>query len=356
MYHRRIAALRSKLRDHQLDAFVIAALPNIRYLTGFSGSHAIAVLTRRQLSVVTDSRYKDQIREEVRSARTAVAQRGLLDAIRKLRWIPPRARVGLEADSFSVADLRRLRSLFRGIRFLPTVGQVEGLRAVKDRPEIDVIRQAVGITDRVFDKILSILRPGMRELDLAAEISYWHRRFGAEADAFEPIVAGGPRGAFPHAGATRSRIKKNQLLTIDLGCRFEGYHSDLTRTVAVGNVNRERRKMYQVVLDAQRRAMDAVTAGIHARALDRVARDSITAAGLGKYFSHALGHGVGLSVHELPRVSALSDEVLRMGNVITVEPGVYVPGHGGVRIEDVVVVDRNGPRVLSNSPRSMIVL
>ena len=352
MYHRRIAALQSKLRDLHLDAFVIAALPNIRYLTGFSGSHAIAVLTRRQLSIVTDSRYKDQIRDEVRSARTAVAQRGLFDAIRKLRWIPSRARTGLEADSFSVADLRRLRSLFGGMRFLPTVGLVEDLRAVKERPEIDVIRQAVAITDRVFDKILSILRPGMRELDLAAEISYWHRRFGAEADGFEPIVASGPRGAYPHAGVTRSRIKKNQLLTLDFGCRFKGYHSDLTRTVALGSVNRERKKMHQVVLDAQRRTMDAVTAGIHAR----VARDSIAAAGLGKYFSHALGHGVGLSVHERPRVSALSDEVLRMGNVITVEPGVYVPKLGGVRIEDVVVVGRDGPRVLSNSPRSMIVL
>jgi len=262
----------------------------------------------------------------------------------------------LEAQSVSVAEWKRFKAEFPGRRFSPTLDLIESLRAVKEPAEISAIRQAVRITDMVFGQVLGYIKPGVRELDIAAEISYWHRRFGAEADAFEPIVAGGARGALPHAHATVNRIRRGQLVTIDLGCRFAGYHSDMTRTVAVGRVGRDLKTMYQVVLEAQLRAIEAATAGTRARAVDAEARSVIAKAGWGKYFSHSLGHGVGLRVHERPRVSALSEDTLQAGNVITIEPGLYVPSVGGVRIEDVVSIESSGPRVLSTSAKEMIVL
>ncbi|MCK5573372.1 MAG: aminopeptidase P family protein, partial [Bacteroidetes bacterium] len=254
------------------------------------------------------------------------------------------------------AVYQELRRRFPGVQFRPTSDFVEQIALAKDARELGLITQAVRITDRVFEEVLEQIRPGVRELDIAAEISYLHRRMGAEKDAFDPIVASGGRGALPHARPSRRRFTKGDFVTLDFGCTVGGYSSDLTRTVAVGSVSRRKREAYGVVLAAQEEAIDAVRPGMWARELDRIAREKIRKAGYGTYFTHSLGHGLGLHVHERPRISAVSRDRLVKGAVVTIEPGVYLPGEFGLRIEDDVSITRNGCRVLTSAPKELLVV
>jgi Xaa-Pro aminopeptidase len=239
---------------------------------------------------------------------------------------------------------------------VPSRGLVEELTVVKDPYELECIRQAVAVTDQVFQEILPEIRPGVSELEIAAEISYRHRRHGAEGDAFEPIVASGSRGASPHARASTRRIRTGEFVTLDFGCKVDGYCSDLTRTVALGRIARTLRAAYAAVLAAQREAIDAAHAGMIASELDAVARSRLAADGYARYFTHSLGHGVGLRIHEQPRVSRLSSERLQVSSVITIEPGIYIPGCCGVRIEDDVVLTSSGCTVLTNTPKELLIL
>jgi Xaa-Pro aminopeptidase len=207
----------------------------------------------------------------------------------------------------------------------------------------------------VFGKIKRLIRPGVTELDIAAEISYLHRQLGGERDAFEPIVASGRRSALPHARATGKRIKHGDLVILDFGCSVNGYHSDITRTMVVGRASGEARRMHAAVLSASDEAIKSARAGMPAKELDRVARKEITGAGMAKYFVHALGHGLGIQVHERPRISALSKDILKAGNVVTIEPGVYIPSVGGVRIEDDVLITKSGCEVLSHTSKELFV-
>jgi Xaa-Pro aminopeptidase len=251
---------------------------------------------------------------------------------------------------------RELRRRFPGPQFQPTSDFVERIALAKDRHEISLISQAVKLTDTVFQEILGSIRPGVRELEIAAEISYLHRTGGAEKDAFEPIVASGERGALPHARASGRRIKNGDLVTLDFGCTVGGYSSDLTRTVAVGSVSKKKREAYELVLNAQLEAIQSVRPGMWARELDRIARERIRKGGYGKFFTHSLGHGLGLHVHERPRVSSLSRDRLVIGSVITIEPGVYLPGEFGLRIEDDAAVTPDGCEVLTSAPKELLVL
>lgn len=352
----RLRALRAELIRARLDALIVTHLPHVRYLSGFSGSNGICIITATAQSFLSDGRYRVQAKEEVRGFRIVITQAKLYEAAAEQALLPKKGKVGFAAQHLSVAELRQLKKLFPHIRFVPADGIVERLAAVKNDDEIGLIRRAVKITDEVFGKILKILKPGLTELDVAAEIGYLHRTLGAEADAFEPIVASGTRGALPHARASQKKMKKGELVTVDMGCRFQGYHSDLTRTVAVGKPSSRARKIYQIVLDAQRFALDAAGSGMSGRALDAVARSYITKRGFGKYFSHSLGHGLGLEVHELPRLSKLSSDRLSVGNVVTIEPGIYIPSFGGVRIEDDVVIRDGYAEVLNTAPKELIVL
>ncbi len=297
-----------------------------------------------------------QAQEEVKGFRTIITQAKLYEAAAERALLPRKGRVGFSAEHLTVAELRHLKNLFPRTQFIPADGLVERLAAVKTEDEISCIRQAVRMTDQVFSEILKILKPGVAELDVAAEIGYLHRTLGAEADAFEPIVASGTRGALPHARASQKKIQKGELVTIDMGCRFQGYHSDLTRTVAVGKPSPRARTIHQIVLDAQRLAIEAAGSGISGRALDAVARTAIAKKGFGRFFNHSLGHGLGLEVHELPRISKLSADHLTAGNVVTIEPGIYIPGFGGVRIEDDVVIRDGTAEVLNHAPKELIIL
>jgi len=356
MPERRLQEVRRHLENARLDALVVSHLPHIRYLTGFSGSNGLCVISRNRQFLLTDNRYRDQVRDEVDGFRLHIARASLFEAARKFGVLKGVHRTGFEAQYLSVAAFRNLKKLFPELLLAPTHSVVENIAAVKEAGEIETIRRAVAITDAVFGRIVEILKPGVSEMDIAAEIGYWHKKLGAEGDGFEPIVASGVRGAFPHARPTMKKIKKGELVTLDLGCRLDGYHSDLTRTVAVGEPGRKARKIYRTVLDAQLKAIEAARAGVKNRVLDGVARRHIRQAGYGPYFSHSLGHGLGIEIHEPLRLSALSKDVLAAGNVVTIEPGIYIPGFGGVRIEDDILVRKQDCEVLNNAPKELLVV
>lgn len=356
MVERRLQEIRRQLSVSRLDALVVSHIPHVRYLTGFSGSNGLCIITPRKQYFLTDRRYRDQSKTEVEGFKIIVTKIGLIEEVGKLRLLRGISRIGFESVHTSVEAYSKMKGGFAGSRLVPTKSIVESVSAVKDESEIQLILRAIRITEKVFQKLLQMLRPGLAEQEVAAEIGYWHRRFGADEDAFDPIVASGLRGALPHGRASAKKIKRGEMVTLDFGCSFHGYHSDLTRTVAIGRPTTRARKIYQIVLEAQRRAIESVKPGLKASEPDRIARNSIRRRGFGKYFSHSLGHGLGIEIHEQLRLSAQSKETLRVGNVVTVEPGIYIPGFGGVRIEDDIVVRENGCEVLTTAPKELIIL
>lgn len=353
----RIARVQHELQKRGLDGMLVSSLHAIRYLTGFTGTHALLLLSSSTSTLLTDSRYAQQAKMEARGCkRVIVTRNGLYEEASRRRMLDKLARVGFEAQHVSYAQYRMLRTLFPGVSFASTRELVEDVMVVKDEEEINNLRRAAHISDRVFEKILDIIRPGITELEVAAEISYLHRTMGAERDAFDTIVASGTRSALPHARASLKRVRNGELLTLDFGCVVNGYNSDITRTIAVGRPARRARRMYEAVRAAQQEALESARGGMLARDLDAVARLRIARAGFGKLFHHSLGHGLGLHVHERPRVSRLSKERLMAGSVITIEPGIYLPDFGGVRIEDDVVLRENGCEVLNSAPKDFIVV
>ncbi len=356
MTNRRIEQLQLELRRKHLNALVVSSLPNIRYLTGFSGSNALLIFGSRRCFFITDSRYTLQSKDEVRGWKRIITTRPLLEEASRKGLLAGCKRVGFESAHTSVAQYRLLRRLFRNVSFVETTSLVEDTVLCKEGAEVDSIRAAAKITDAVFREMTELITDGVTEGDVAAEISFRQKRMGAEGDSFEPIVASGPRSALPHARPTGKKIRRGEFVVLDFGCVKNGYNSDLTRTIAVGHVSRRMREMYQAVKEAQQAAIDAARGGMMASDLDAVARKHIESRGFGKYFTHALGHGLGLSVHEAPRISSLSKDRLRTASVVTIEPGVYIPGVGGVRIEDDIVLTDRGCRILTKSPKELIVV
>jgi Xaa-Pro aminopeptidase len=344
------------MNERRLDALVISLLPNIRYLTGFTGSHALVVVTTSGSWFLTDSRYAVQSAREVTGFRRIITRDDGWKSIAGHRLTQGCRRVGFESESVTYAQYALLRDTLPRVTLVPSRGVVEDLTITKDPCELSSIARAVEITDQVFREILPLIRPGVRELEIAAEISYRHRLHGADGDAFAPMVAAGERGAVPHARATERCIGTGVFVTLDFGSVVDGYCADLTRTVVVGRIGRRQRLQYAAVLAAQREAIEAASAGMHAADLDAVARSRIAAEGFGKYFTHSLGHGLGLRIHERPSVSALSREQLLIGSVITIEPGIYIPGEGGVRIEDDIVLTSSGCSVLTAAPKELMIL
>ena len=352
----RMAGLRARMGAESLDALLVASLPDIRYLTGFSGSSALAVVTRGRGYFVSDARYAGQSAHEVKAFRRIIGSRGLLEDAAAAGTLRGCRTAGFDPAATSYAQYRSLKRLFPRVSFRPVSGMVEDLALVKDRGEVAALEEAASIADRVFTDVVHSIRPGVTELEIAAEISWCNRRHGGESDAFDVIVASGPRGALPHARPSTRKIRKGDFVILDFGSTVRGYCSDLTRTVAVGSASRRLRDAYRAVLEANQSAIASARGGMSARALDGTARGVIRARGFGRNFVHSLGHGLGLRVHERPRVSPTSNEVLRAGSVITIEPGVYLPGTGGVRIEDDVLLGDGGCRLLTRSPRELIVL
>jgi Xaa-Pro aminopeptidase len=351
----RIKRLRQLIDAHGASAILETHLPNIYYLCGFSGDSAALYIDGTSATLFTDGRFTVQAKEETRGVRVHIHKGALLDAVGKHLRGKKRARVAVAPSRLTLAGWKTLRKGAGGnLKWLAIDGVVERLRAVKDASEIECMRDAAKLGSAVMDEAILLIRPGVTELDIASEIGYRMRRKGASGESFEAIVASGPRSALPHARPTARRIGKNELVVLDLGAILRHYCSDLTRTVHVGKASTRVRQWYHAVLEAQSAARDALKAGATCGAIDAAARNVLQRKGLGRYFVHSTGHGVGLEIHEDPRIARDQKKRLETGNVVTLEPGVYVEGVGGIRIEDDALVTPRGTEILTTSPREFL--
>lgn len=349
--------LAERLDGLGVEAFIVTHVPNVRYLTGFTGSNGQLVLTAGAAVFVTDGRYVEQSSREVPDLERVVdvdrdTAAALADVCARLRI----SRAAFEAGGVTYELYEDLRSKAEGVELVPARGEVERLRWAKEPEEIRLIEEAQRATDAAFDVILGELREGITERELALEIELAMRRAGADGVAFEPIAAFGEGAAEPHHEPTARALRKGDVALMDLGALVGGYRSDMTRTVALGEPDPRMREVYEVVRAAQRAGIEAVHAGAVSADVDGVARGVIRDAGYAELFGHGLGHGVGLEIHEGPWLRRGGEDVLPSGAVVTVEPGVYIGGLGGVRIEDTVVVTDGGARVLAASTKELLVL
>jgi Xaa-Pro aminopeptidase len=353
----RLEGARQLLAEAGLDALIVSAAANLRYLSGFSGSSGGAVIyADGGPRFLTDFRYEIQAQEQVDPAFDQEIVSGeLLDA---LAGALAAGRVGFDDVATSVHALARLREVAGdGVELVAAGGLIEGLRAVKDTAEIERIGAAAELVDGIYEWLAERGFAGRQERVVALELEHEMRLRGAEGPSFGSIVASGPRGALPHAEPQAVAIERGTLVVVDIGATLDGYCSDCTRTFAVGEPSAQAREIYELVLAAQLAGLEAVAPDAWVRAIDAQARAVIEDAGHGEHFGHGLGHGVGLEIHEAPRLARHArDEPLRAGNVITIEPGVYLPGTLGVRIEDLVVVEGTGPRRLSNFTKDLLVV
>lgn len=347
----RIELLQARLSQENVDAFLVMRPENRFYLSGFTGSAGALVITPREVYFLADFRYVEQARSQCRHCQVVMFKDSLHEILAENlpRWGV--ARLGCEGDFLSYKQFATLQEKLEGIVVTPLSGLVEEQRQVKDAGEIEILAQAAALADRAFEHITGYLKPGITEREVALELEFFLRRLGAEKIGFETIIASGPRGALPHGVASDRVIQNGDLITMDFGCAYRGYHSDITRTVVLGLPNPRQEEIYRLVLKAQQAGLAAARAGVKACDVDRAAREIISAAGYGENFGHSTGHGVGLAVHEEPSVSGKNETVLQPGMVITVEPGIYIPGWGGVRIEDMAVVEEGGCRLLTRAPK-----
>jgi Xaa-Pro aminopeptidase len=340
--------LRALLERHRLPFLVVSNPTNVFYLTGFRGSAGVAVFGRRQGLLWVDPRYTLQAGDQARGVEVIEEKGDLLEAT--ARWLRRRRakRVGYEDTHLTCAAYCQLEDRLPGRgRLVGAATLIEDMRYVKDSAEIHCIREACRMTAEVYRDVVPHARPGVGETDLAAEIEYRMRRYGAEGSAFETIVASGSRGAFPHARASSKLLRKNELVIFDLGAILRGYAADLTRTVYLGKPSRRIRGLYDAVRQAQQRAVETLREGVRAGDVDAAARRLLARRGLDRYFTHSTGHGVGLDIHERPRLGRGEKSRLEPGCVVTVEPGVYVEGLGGIRIEDTVLIGAESPEILT---------
>lgn len=356
----RIDRVRDGFEGAGIDALFVTRLVNVRYLTGFTGSAALLLVGRDEVLFVSDGRYRDQAADQLKAG--GVHARIEISGVEQKRIVRDAAeaagyrRLGLEAHGVTWSQQRAYDSeWFPGTELVATEGLVEGLRRVKDPGEVARIRAACSIADQAFANVRGRLAGRPTEVEFGLELEFEMRRLGADAMSFEPIVAGGPNAAKPHARPSDRHIEPGELLVLDFGCMVDGYCSDMTRTVSVGDPGAEARRMYDVVFDSQRAGREAVRAGVDCAAVDKACRDVIADAGWADAFLHGTGHGVGLEIHEDPRVAATGKGSLATGYVVTVEPGVYLTGIGGVRIEDTVVVTPDGCDILTGAPKDLIV-
>ena len=349
----RVEKLLGLLEERGLQALFVTGPENRLYLSGFSGSSGALFITGEALYLIVDFRYAVQAGMECPHLTVVelAAGKSPADVLAELAEKHRLKNIGCEGDHLTLNQFESLKKKLPGTELIATGGLVEGLRMVKEEAEIRLIEEAVRLAELSFKEVLPAVKPGISERELAVELEYKMRRHGAEGAAFKVIVASGYRSALPHGVASDKRVQAGDLVTFDFGAVYRGYCSDITRTVAVGRPDERQREIYSIVLKAQQKALDGIRAGVKASEVDALARGVIEAAGYGQCFGHSTGHGVGLCVHERPRLACGEDTILTGGMVVTVEPGIYLPGWGGVRIEDTVLVTEKGCRVLSSLPK-----
>lgn len=353
---KRVDKLKERLAKESLDGMLVTNLTNVRYLSGFTGSTASCLILDGKSYFISDGRYLTQSSKQVQGMEIIIDSGSHLKIIRDNNLISNSATLGFEADFLTVSNMDKLRELFPKTQWEATTRFVEEIAAVKDNSELRILRAAVELTDKVFDQLIPELKPGAVEREVAAKISFAYKILGADGDSFNPIVASGPNSALPHAVSSDREFQDGDFVVMDFGAQYQGYHADMTRTVAIGSVTDRHREVYAVVQEAQKRGCDAARAGMTCRELDDVTRNYISDKGFGDYYVHGTGHGIGLEVHTMPRVSQISDDTLLENYVVTIEPGIYIPEWGGVRIEDDVIIRKDGCEVLNRSTKELLVL
>ncbi|VAX15872.1 Aminopeptidase YpdF (MP-, MA-, MS-, AP-, NP-specific) [hydrothermal vent metagenome] len=353
-FRKRRERLRSKIVGLHLDGALITNINNVSYLSGFAGTSAMMVITPGKDFFFTDFRYTSQAQTEVIGPEI-IEYKDPAAPVLQLVKEEKMATLGFEADHVSVTRAEKIKKELGGATFQATTGLVESIRIIKDEPEIEAIKALLSMLAETFPVAIELIRPGAIERDVALELEYRLRKLGADGPAFDFILASGARSAIPHGIASEKIISTDEMVTLDWGAKALGYYSDNTRTIALGNVDSELLKIYDIVLEANRAAIEFVRPGVTTKEIDNVARSIIKKAGYGGAFGHGTGHGVGLDIHENPRVSWNDGSVVEDGMVFTIEPGIYLPKKGGVRIEDMVIVTKTGHELLSgNIPKDLI--
>jgi Xaa-Pro aminopeptidase len=349
----RVAKVRRIIKEMDLDACIVKGMDNIFYLSGFSGSEGLLLLSRRDTVLITDSRYTTYAREVTRGARIVetTAARNPLKTLCRRRGMK---RLGFDSMHTTYELFARWQAMLKGVELIPLGSELEGIRKQKEPDEIAAIREAVAIATEAFTEVMERTRPGKTEKEVADDLEYTMKRLGAEKPSFDTIVASGPRAALPHARPTDREIRPGETVIIDWGAQVKGYCSDETCTVRVGSPEPRMEEVFSIVREAQKRGLDKIAAGTPIKEVDAVVRDYIAGAGYGGFFRHSTGHGVGIAVHEDPAINGSAAGVLEENMVVTIEPGIYIPHAGGVRLEDLVLVKPGGAEIMTRIDKDSV--
>lgn len=352
----KLSALRERLKTENLDGFFVTNPYNRRYLSGFTGTSGNLVITADSAQLITDFRYVEQAGQQAPDFTVVRHERDILECVGEQVKKHGVKRLAFEQDHVTYSLYQKLAGFIPGVELVPVQGIIEELRLIKTESEIKIIKEAAVIADQAFTHILDFIKPGVTERQVANELEFTMRRLGATASSFDTIVASGYRSALPHGVATDKCIQTGEIVTLDFGAYYQGYCSDITRTISVGKPDPKLEEIYSIVLKAQLNGVQKIKPGMSGKEADALTRDIIGEAGYAEYFGHGTGHGVGLEIHEGPTLSPRGEQTLQPGMVVTVEPGIYVPGLGGVRIEDDVVITEQGCEIITSSPKEFIIL
>ncbi|WP_404337581.1 M24 family metallopeptidase [Planococcus rifietoensis] len=351
----KLMKLREQMQKRELDSLLVTNPYNLRFITGFTGTAGLALITPNDAWFITDFRYTEQAGEQVKEFKVVQAQKGLIDEVARIAKEAAVEQLAFEQDYMTFATYSQYQEKLSAT-LEPVSGLIEKLRMVKSPEELEVLKAAAKIADDAFEHICSYIKAGMTELEVSNELEFFMRSQGATSSSFDIIVASGLRSALPHGVASDKKIEQGDLITLDFGALYNGYVSDITRTVAVGEPSDKLKEIYQVVLDSQELALEKIKPGMTGIEADAIARDYIKSKGYGEAFGHSTGHGIGLEVHEGPGLSFRSETVLEPGMAVTVEPGIYLPGIGGVRIEDDILITETGNERLTHSSKELRIL
>ena len=355
IYLKRQQNLKDTLTKKGLDGLLITNLTNIRYISGFTGSAASCLITMDGQYFISDGRYIEQSKTQVKGFERFISMDPHLKQIKTQNLICDGLKVAFEGDHLSYSQFENMKSVFPAINWENTSMILEDLASVKDKYELDCLRTAVEVTDKVYEEILPMLRPGYTEKQVANTMVSKYREY-AEGEAYSPIVATGPNGALPHAIPTDREFQKGDFIVIDAAAKYAGYHADMTRTPVVGQATDKHNEVYAIVKEAQQRGCDTAKSGVPCKEVDAATREYIKEMGYGDYYTHGTGHGLGLEIHTSPRFSPKSNQVLEKNNVMTIEPGIYIAGWGGVRIEDDVIIGDDGCEILNKTTKDLVIL
>lgn len=355
---RRVEKARELFETFDIDAMLVTSASNRFYLSGFKGSSGVLLITKEEAILVTDFRYKTQAAEQAKDYRVVMHTAPIPEEVAKLTKELSIQKLGFEQDHVTYSSYRTYEGQLHSqeTELVPVTGLVEKLRLIKDESEIKIVKDAASIADAAFSHIIEYIRPGLTEREVSNELEFFMRKNGAVSSSFDIIVASGYRSTLPHGVASDKKIETGELVTLDFGAYYKGYCSDITRTVAIGNVSDELKEIYQVVYEAQMLGMKGIKPGMTGKEADALTRDYIASKGYGDYFGHSTGHGIGLDVHEGPALSLKSDTILEQGMLVTVEPGIYVSGLGGVRIEDDSLITKDGNESLTHSTKTLLTI